>query len=105
MSGTPQESPATVGRAVEHASLEHVPAPHGDSGQVETLPDGSVSIPVFEEQLVVEKRLVVRERVVVSKRTVVEDAVVEAELQRECVAVDADPELVGLVEEADARGA
>ena len=31
-----------------------------DSGEVETLPDGSISIPVFEEQLVITKRLVVR---------------------------------------------
>ena len=36
---------------VKHAATEHVPALEGDSGQVETLPDGSMSIPVLEEQL------------------------------------------------------
>ena len=44
-----------------------------DSGEVEVLPDGSVSIPVFQEELVIEKRLVVRERVIVRKHTVTED--------------------------------
>jgi uncharacterized protein (TIGR02271 family) len=73
----------TVDRGVEHADVDRVPALEGDSGQVETLPDGSLSIPVFEEQLVVEKRLVVRERVVVRKHTVAEQHVVQADLRRE----------------------
>ncbi len=72
-----------VPRAVEHAELDRVDALEGDSGQVETLPDGSLSIPVFEEVLVVEKRRVVRERVVVRKHTVHEEQEVSAELRRE----------------------
>ncbi len=70
-------------RSVEHAELEHAPADEADTGEVITLPDGSLSIPVFEERLVVEKRLVVRERVVLRKTTVVEEEVVSAELRRE----------------------
>jgi uncharacterized protein (TIGR02271 family) len=65
----------------------------GDSGQVEYRADGSVSIPIFEEELVCEKRLVVKERIVVRKETVTEDQVVEADLRRERVEVDADPEV------------
>lgn len=56
-----------------------------DAGEVEVLPDGSVSIPVFAEELVVEKRLVVRERVVIRKRTETEERRVEAELRKERV--------------------
>src|SRR5215210_7018536 len=50
-----------VPRYTEHADVERADAEPGDSGQMETLPDGSISIPLFEEELVVEKRVVVRE--------------------------------------------
>lgn len=80
-----------VPRNVEHADTsERVPAVEGDSGEVETLEDGSISIPVFEEVLVVTKRLVVRERVIVRKRTVVDEYTLETELRREHVTVDGD---------------
>ena len=79
-----------VPRGVEHAELDRHPVAEGDSGQVETLPDGSLSIPVFEEQIVVEKRLVVRERVVVRKTTVYEDQVVSADVRRERVEIETD---------------
>ncbi|CAN5220180.1 hypothetical protein BH18ACT4_BH18ACT4_15230 [soil metagenome] len=79
-----------VERDVEHGDVERVTAAEGDSGQVETLPDGSISIPVFEERLVIEKRTVVRERIIVRKRVVTEHEVVEADLGRERVAVDVE---------------
>ena len=79
-----------VERGVEHADVDRTPALEGDSGQVETLPDGSLSIPVFEEQLVVEKRLVVRERIIVRKHTVYEEHTVEAELRRERLEVETE---------------
>ena len=66
----------------EDADLERIPVEGEDSGLVETLPDGSVSVPLFTEELVIEKRLVVRERVIVRKRTEVEHRVVEADLRR-----------------------
>ena len=91
-----------VPRGTEYAEVEHGPPDEVDSGLVETLPDGSVSIPVFEEQLVVEKRLVVRERIVIRKRTVFEDQRVDADLRRERVEVDADPEVSGRVEDGSA---
>jgi uncharacterized protein (TIGR02271 family) len=76
-----------------------VPAadPPRDSGQVEELPDGSLSIPVFEEQLVCEKRTVLRERIIVRKETVTEDRVVEADLRREHVEADPDAEVADRV--------
>lgn len=79
-----------IPREVEHAELERVAADDEDSGLVETLQDGSISIPVFEEELVVTKRLVVRERVIVRKETRVEEETVTSDVRREQVEVDAD---------------
>ena len=76
-------------RDVEHIDgLGRVPVEDGDSGEVETLPDGSVSIPVLEERLVVSKQIFVRERVIVRKRTVTESERVQAELRRERVDIE-----------------
>lgn len=82
-----------VARGVEQPDLrdlERRPVQEGDSGQVETLPDGSISIPVFEEQLVIEKRLVVRERVVLRKETYYEQHTVRADLRRERVEIETE---------------
>ncbi len=80
-----------VTRGVEHAGAsERVPAAVEDSGEVETLADGSVSIPVFEEVLVVTKKLVVRERVIVRKHTVIDEHTLRTELRREHVTVEGD---------------
>ena len=86
-----EQATARVERGTEHADLERsvVDDVEADSGQVETLPDGSLSIPVFEEQIVITKRLVVRERVVVRKHTVYEEQVVTADLRRERLEVEA----------------
>ena len=74
----------SVPRDIEYSDgLERAEAAEGDSGEVETLPDGSLSVPIFEEELVVTKRLVVRERIILRKRTVTEERVVEADLRRE----------------------
>ena len=81
----------TVPRRVESIDdVERMAPAEADSGEVEVLDDGSVSIPVFEEELVVTKRLVVRERVVIRKRTQTEDRRIEAELRKERVEVDAE---------------
>lgn len=81
----------SVPRDIEHVDTsERISVDEGDSGEVEVLDDGSVSIPVFEEVLVVTKRLVVRERVIVRKHTVVDEYQLQTELRREHVSVDAD---------------
>ena len=79
-----------VPRGIEYADVDRVPAGEDDTGEIETLPDGSISIPVFEEQLVVERRLVVRERILIRKHTVTEEHRVEAELRREVVDIETD---------------
>ena len=80
-----------VPRDVEHADvLEHAAPDPNDSGEVETLPDGSVSIPVFEEEIVVSKRMVLRERVIVRKRTVTEQVRVQERLRKERVEIERD---------------
>ena len=82
-----------VPRETEHAEVERLAVADGDSGEIETLPDGSVSIPVFEEELVITKRLVVRERILIRKRTVVEDHLIEADLRKERVDLDIDDDV------------
>lgn len=85
----------TVPRGVEHADVERGgPTGEGDSGEILTLEDGSISVPVFEEQIVVEKRLVVRERVIIRKHTVTEEHRVSADLRRERLEIDADDDVL-----------
>ena len=79
-----------VGRDVEDADVERVAVGEGDSGEIEELPDGSVSIPVFEEELVVTKRRVLRERIIVRKRVVTEHETIPADLRRERVEVEVE---------------
>jgi uncharacterized protein (TIGR02271 family) len=89
-----------IPRGVENVLLERTPPNEDDSGRIETLPDGSISIPVYEEELVITKRIVLRERVIVRKETVVREERVEAELRRERVEVEGDDGVVV----ADERG-
>jgi uncharacterized protein (TIGR02271 family) len=91
-----------VGVGHEDADVERVSVEGPDSGEVETLPDGSISVPLFAEELVIERRLVVRERVIVRKRTEQEQHVVEADLRREHVDIAAD-EGVEVVDDAKVR--
>lgn len=78
----------TVPRAIEEAEVERVAANDGDSGEIETLPDGSISIPVLEEELVVTKRVVVRERIVIRKETKTEQTEVREELRKERLEIE-----------------
>ena len=81
----------------EELSSERVAVEADDSGEIETLPDGAISIPVFEEELVVEKRVVLRERIILRKELATDVRRIETELRREVVELDADPgiEIVG----------
>jgi uncharacterized protein (TIGR02271 family) len=88
-------------RRREDVVEERVPAGPDDSGKIETLPDGSISIPLFEEELVVTRRTVLRERVIVRKVEVTETERVEAELRRERVSFETDDAPPGSVEQAD----
>jgi uncharacterized protein (TIGR02271 family) len=76
---------------VENVLLERAPPNEDDSGKIETLPDGSISIPVYEEELVITKRIVLRERVIIRKEVVTREERVETDLRRERVEVEADP--------------
>jgi uncharacterized protein (TIGR02271 family) len=81
---------ADVAKRVEEADVERRPAEAGDSGEVETLPDGSISIPLFEEEIVVTKRMVVRERLIIRKATKTERVTVPLELKRERIGIKVD---------------
>lgn len=88
-----------VPRDVERLEVEHAAPNPDDSGEIETLPDGSLSIPVLEEELVVTRRTVVRERIILRRRVVTEEAPVAADLRRERVEIEADPEVRDRVDE------
>jgi len=75
---------------VERLDSERVPANENDSGRIETLADGSLSIPVYEEELVVTKRTVLRERVIIRKEVVTERQRIEVNLGREHVELETD---------------
>ena len=79
-----------VPRNIEDVDLQRVAVGDGDSGQIETLPDGSVSIPLFEEELVITRRTVLKERLIIRKHLVTEEQRVETELRKEFVEIDAD---------------
>ena len=80
-----------VERAVEHVEVERTAGGSEDEGRVEMLPDGSISVPVFAEELEVRKRLVVKERIRIGKRTVQERERIATELRSERVEIEADP--------------
>ena len=61
-------------RLIEFGDVEHADPDPDDSGALVELEDGSVSVPVFAEEIVVSKRLVLRERVVIRKGVVTEHA-------------------------------
>ena len=68
----------------------HVPEGY-DSGEIETLADGSISIPILEEELVLTKRVVVRERIIIHKDSTVDRRHIETELRKERVVVEEQP--------------
>ena len=86
-----------LAREVEGVELERVPAEDGDTGGVLHLPDGSLSIPVYEEELVVTKRVVLKERIVIRKDVVTERQPLEAELLAERVEIEVDEEIADRV--------
>jgi uncharacterized protein (TIGR02271 family) len=77
-----------IPRRSEEPVFERVTPGEGDSGQVETLPDGSISIPVLEEEIVVTKRVVVRERIIVRKEVHVERQRLDETLRVERVDIE-----------------
>jgi uncharacterized protein (TIGR02271 family) len=85
---TTEEVNDVVPRRVESAQIDRVAVSEGDSGEIETLPDGSISIPVLEEELVITKRVVVRERIVIRKEATIEEERVHAELRKEHVEIE-----------------
>lgn len=95
-------------RQVEQVVQERVPVDENDSGKIETLPDGSISIPLFEEELVITRKTVLRERVIVRKETVTDWQKVETELRREHVAFDTrdvpDGSVEGITSRESGRG-
>jgi uncharacterized protein (TIGR02271 family) len=85
-------------RRRERLATDRVPVSEEDSGKIETLPDGSISIPLFEEKLVVTRQTVLRERVIIRKERVTDWQTVEADLRKERVRFDTEDVPEGTVE-------
>ena len=79
-----------VQRVAEALDLESVEAEADDPRGVIHLADGGISIPIYEEEVIVTKRVVLRERVVIRKRIETHEAPVQTELRRERVAIEVD---------------
>ena len=93
-----------VERTGEDLDLERLPASADDPGGVLTLPGGGISIPIYEEEVVVTKRVVLKERVVIRKRIETQSVSVNTELRRERIEIDVDEGLedrVHVVDDAD----
>ena len=92
------------GRLEVDAYREEVVVEHEAVGQVVSErakpweEDGVLTIPIYEEQLVVAKRLVLRERIHVRRVAVTERQLFQDTLRRERLVVD-DPQHTGLVRE------
>ena len=87
---------------LDELELERTPVAEGDSGQVETLPDGTISIPLYAEELVITRRTVLKERMLIRKRVVSEQRRVETEIRKEVVELDADEGVELVVDDAGA---
>jgi uncharacterized protein (TIGR02271 family) len=72
-----------VTRRREEVVIERRPVGSDTPGDVATIGEAEVRIPLMEEELVVDKRAVVKEELVVGKRVVEERDVVEAEIRKE----------------------
>ena len=72
-----------VTRQVGSVETEHVATDEVDDGEVHELSDGTLSIPVFEEQIVLSRRTVVRERILLKRKVVAESVEVNTEVRRE----------------------
>jgi stress response protein YsnF len=77
-------------RSVEFGDVYEGAPDHADDGRIVELEDGSVSVPLFEEQVVVEKRLVLRERVVIRKAVLGEHARISEQRDVERVEIEAE---------------
>ncbi|MEX0782382.1 MAG: DUF2382 domain-containing protein [Dehalococcoidia bacterium] len=77
-------------RSSVYLDAEHVPPAEEDDGQVLELADGTLSIPVLEEEIVVTRRTVVRERLLVRRHIVSEPVLIRDEVRRERVEVEAE---------------
>ncbi len=82
-----------VTRDGEEIDLERLQPAADDPGGVLALPDGGISIPIYEEEVVVTTRVVLKERVVIRKRIETHVVRVKTELRRERIEITADESL------------
>ncbi len=77
----------TVPTSREEVTVERVPVSEGTSTEAE-FSEGELTVPIVEEEAVVEKRPVVKEELRVSKETVTGEETVEGDVRKERIDID-----------------
>lgn len=77
----------TVPTSREEVSVERVPVSEGTSTEAE-FSEGEITVPIVEEEAVVEKRPVVKEELRITKETVTGEETVEADVRKERIDID-----------------
>lgn len=77
----------TVPTSREEVTVERVPVSEGTSTEAE-FSEGEITVPIVEEEAVVEKRPVVKEELRISKETVTGEETVEADVRKERIDID-----------------
>ena len=95
-----EQEQVTVPTRKERVSVERVPVSEGTTTTGE-LGEDEVSVPVMEEEVVVEKKPVAKEEVRVSKEAVTEDETVSADVRKEKVDIEDSSTTTGTTETVD----
>ncbi|MDQ3751805.1 MAG: PRC and DUF2382 domain-containing protein [Actinomycetota bacterium] len=82
-----EKAQTTVPTSREEISVERVPVSEGTSTEAE-FSEGEITVPIVEEEAVVEKRPVVKEELRISKETVTGEETVEADVRKERIDLD-----------------
>jgi stress response protein YsnF len=90
----------TFGLDLEALESKSVAPNDDDSGRIEVLADGSVSIPIYVEELVVTRRSVLKERIIIRKEIATRSERIQTELRREHVDIEAEGE-AEIIEEGE----
>jgi len=84
-----EEAQTTVPTSREEVSVERVPVSEGSAAEAD-FSEGEITVPIVEEEAVVEKRPVVKEELRISKESVTGEETVEADVRKERIDIDED---------------
>lgn len=83
-----EKAQTTVPTRREEVSVERVPVSEGTTSTEAEFSENEITVPIVEEEAVVEKRPVVKEELRISKETVTGEETVEADVRKERIDID-----------------